>query len=93
MLVLTRLTDESIQIGEDIEIVILSAGRGRVRLGIKAPKDVSVRRHNCKQREPQAARETRSVSDGPVGKNSIPPSNGRAESATPPKSSSWERAS
>ncbi|MHC4842986.1 MAG: carbon storage regulator CsrA [Planctomycetota bacterium] len=44
MLVLTRGKEESIMIGDDIEICIISIGRRQVRLGIKAPKHVPVHR-------------------------------------------------
>lgn len=42
MLVLTRKTGESIKIGDDIEIVIVSAKNDQVKIGIKAPKNVEV---------------------------------------------------
>ena len=47
MLVLSRYEDQSIRIGDDIEIVVLGTDRrsGKVRLGIRAPKDVPVHRH------------------------------------------------
>ncbi len=44
MLALTRKKDESIMIGEDIEIVVLSVNRDQVKLGINAPKHVSIHR-------------------------------------------------
>ncbi|NQS89559.1 carbon storage regulator CsrA [Patescibacteria group bacterium] len=47
MLVLTRQKDESIMIGEGdnvVEIVIVDVRGERVRLGIIAPRDVSVHR-------------------------------------------------
>ncbi len=44
MLVLTRATDQSIMIGNDIEIVVVAVQGGKVRLGITAPKHVSVHR-------------------------------------------------
>lgn len=44
MLVLSRKIGEAIRIGDDIEIVVLDATRGRVKLGITGPKHVSVRR-------------------------------------------------
>ena len=44
MLVLTRKTNESIIIGEDIVLTVIEIRRDRVRLGIKAPKEVSVHR-------------------------------------------------
>ncbi len=44
MLVLTRSTDQSIMIGNDIEIVVVAVRGGKVRLGITAPKHVPVHR-------------------------------------------------
>ncbi len=42
MLVLTRKNGESIKIGDNIEITIISAKNDQVKIGIKAPKDVEV---------------------------------------------------
>lgn len=44
MLVLTRRRNESIQIGEDIEITVLSIDGDQVKLGIDAPKHVDIHR-------------------------------------------------
>lgn len=44
MLVLTRRTNESIIINENVEIVVLNVQGGRVRLGIEAPVDVPIHR-------------------------------------------------
>ena len=45
MLVLARKLDESIVIGEDITIKIISVDKGVVKLGIDAPRDVSIVRN------------------------------------------------
>lgn len=42
MLVLTRKTNQSIMIGDDVEITVLAVSRDKIRLGISAPKDVPV---------------------------------------------------
>jgi carbon storage regulator len=42
MLVLTRKPNQSIMIGEDIEVSVLSTTGGKVRIGIQAPRDVPV---------------------------------------------------
>lgn len=44
MLVLTRKTDQSIMIGDDIEVVVSSIDGNTVRIGIKAPRDVKILR-------------------------------------------------
>ncbi len=44
MLVLSRQRDQVIMIGDDIEVVIVDIRGDKVRLGITAPKDVSVHR-------------------------------------------------
>ena len=44
MLVLSRTNDESIVIGNDITITVVAIRGDKVRLGIDAPKEVSVHR-------------------------------------------------
>ncbi|MCH8274226.1 MAG: carbon storage regulator CsrA [Armatimonadetes bacterium] len=44
MLVLTRKVHQSIMIGDDIEVVVLEVRGEQVRLGIRAPKCISVHR-------------------------------------------------
>jgi carbon storage regulator len=44
MLVLSREKDESIMIGDDVEITIVDVRGNKVRLGINAPREVSVHR-------------------------------------------------
>ena len=68
MLVLTRKTNQSIMIGDDIEISILSVAGDKVRIGIAAPRDVDVFRKevyvaiDAEGAKPQA---TDSDGDGP----------------------------
>ena len=42
MLVLTRKTNQSIMIGDEIEVSVLAVSRDKIRLGISAPRDVPV---------------------------------------------------
>jgi carbon storage regulator len=42
MLVLSRKRNESIVIGDDIEVSVLSVAGEKVRLGIDAPRDIPV---------------------------------------------------
>ncbi len=44
MLALTRKKGESIIIGENIEVVVLGVSRDQVKIGINAPKSISVHR-------------------------------------------------
>jgi len=54
MLVLSRQRDESIMIGDNVEIIIVDVRGDKVRLGITAPKDIPVHRreiYDALQRE------------------------------------------
>ena len=52
MLVLTRRVNESLMIGDNIEIKVLATKGNQVRIGIDAPKDVGVhRKDNLPERE------------------------------------------
>jgi len=42
MLVLTRKTNQSIMIGDEIEVTVLAVARDKIRLGITAPREVPV---------------------------------------------------
>lgn len=44
MLVLSRKKDETLRIGRDIELIILEIEGDRIKVGIKAPKSVSILR-------------------------------------------------
>ncbi|ARU42048.1 carbon storage regulator [Armatimonadetes bacterium Uphvl-Ar1] len=44
MLVLTRKVNQSIVIGDGVEVVVLEVRGEQVRIGIKAPRDVAVHR-------------------------------------------------
>ena len=50
MLCLSRWEDESIVIGDNIEIKVISVVNGKVRLGISAPADVPVHRKEVYER-------------------------------------------
>jgi len=58
VLVVTRRRNEAIMIGDGIEVRVLRLGKDDVRLGIVAPPDVPVHRHEVYEeirRENQAA--------------------------------------
>jgi|SRR5947209_8349972 len=60
MLVLTRHKDETIMIGDDIEVTVVDIRGDKVRIGINAPKEVSVHRkevYEAIRRENRAAAE------------------------------------
>ncbi len=44
MLILSRKPNESLMIGDDVEVVVLEVKGDQVKLGIKAPKRISVYR-------------------------------------------------
>jgi carbon storage regulator len=44
MLVLSRKLGESIMIGDDIIVTIVEIGKGKVKIGIAAPKEIEIYR-------------------------------------------------
>lgn len=61
MLVLSRQRDESIMIGDNVEITIVDVRGDKVRLGITAPKEIPVHRreiYDAIQREKAAAKDS-----------------------------------
>ena len=52
MLVLSRKLSESITIGDNITVKVLSIKNGIVRLGVEAPRDVRILREELKVRCP-----------------------------------------
>ena len=48
MLILQRKAGESVMIGDEIEVSVLSVEAGRVRLAIRAPKSVPILRSELK---------------------------------------------
>jgi len=50
MLILTRKTGETITIGDNIQIQVLSVKGGQVRIGIDAPREVLVNREEVFER-------------------------------------------
>ncbi|WP_437224066.1 carbon storage regulator [Planctomicrobium sp. SH661] len=55
MLVLTRKKQESIRIGNDIEVVVLEVAKNRVRLGFKCPAHISITREELNQMQKEIA--------------------------------------
>lgn len=50
MLILTRRVGESLMIGDDVSITVLGIKGNQVRLGVNAPKEISVHREEIYQR-------------------------------------------
>jgi carbon storage regulator len=66
MLVLSRQRDESIMIGDDVEIIIVDVRGDKVRLGITAPKNIPVHRreiYDAIQREKSEKKESQEPQD------------------------------
>lgn len=55
MLVLTRKTNEEILVDHNIRIRIIELSGGKVRIGIEAPREVSIRRGELQFREESLA--------------------------------------
>lgn len=50
MLILTRRVGETLMIGEEVSVTVLGIKGNQVRIGVNAPKDVSVHREEIYQR-------------------------------------------
>ena len=50
MLILTRRVGETLMIGDNVTITVLGVKGNQVRLGVNAPKDVTVHREEIYQR-------------------------------------------
>ena len=50
MLVLTRKPDQSIMIGDGVEVQVLSVAGEKVRLGVTAPREVGIFRNEVYER-------------------------------------------
>ena len=61
MLILTRRVGETIVIGDDVIITVLGIKGNQVRIGINAPKDVSVHREEIYQRIQQEKNTTQAA--------------------------------
>jgi carbon storage regulator len=58
MLILTRRVGETLVIGDDVQVTVLGVKGNQVRLGINAPKDVSVHREEIYERIQQEKDDT-----------------------------------
>jgi carbon storage regulator len=55
VLILTRKVGETVVIGKEVSITVLRVKGNQVRLGVNAPKEVSVQREEIIKRDPGAA--------------------------------------
>jgi carbon storage regulator len=79
MLVLTRKSNQSIMIGDDIEVTVLAIMGEKVRVGIQAPRDIPVFRKEVyleiKQERADEAKDARQEVDAALrGLGEEPPS-------------------
>ncbi len=67
MLVLSRKTNQSIMIGKDVEILVLEIQKDQIKIGIRAPKEVSVFRKeiyvDIQEQNRTAAQNVKPISD------------------------------
>ena len=59
MLVLTRKVGDKVLLGDEIEIVVVDIQGNQVKLGISAPRSLSVLRAELKDREAEAPNDDR----------------------------------
>lgn len=66
MLILTRRINETLNIGDDVQVTVLGIKGNQVRIGINAPRDVPVHREEIYQRIKREERmNAGEVEDGP----------------------------
>ncbi len=61
MLVLSRMAEQTIMIGDDIEIKVVGIRGGKVKLGITAPRNVAVHRREVYDRIQREGQVNKSV--------------------------------
>lgn len=75
MLVLSRKVNQSIMVGDNVRVVIVSVDRDQVKLGIEAPREISVHRSEVYE-EIQRANRSAAGADIAPGQAGVTP--GRA---------------
>ena len=64
MLILTRRVGETVVIGNDVDVTVLGVKGNQVRLGVKAPREVSVHREEIYKRIKDEKKVNRPSSNG-----------------------------
>src|SRR5262245_10257405 len=88
MLVLSRQRDETIMIGDDIEITVVDIRGDKVRLGINAPREISVHRkevYEAIRRENRAAAQVKPEDLSGIGKLGPKPAPPPQQQPPPPQ--------
>ena len=63
MLILTRRVGETLMIGDEVTVTVLGVKGNQVRIGVNAPKDVSVHREEIYERIKKEQSESSSAVD------------------------------
>jgi carbon storage regulator len=71
MLVLSRKVGESIKLADDIEITVLAVDNQRVRLGVRAPRHINVRRSTPDETVEEANRQAAVAAAAPKDDRSL----------------------
>lgn len=65
MLILTRKEGESLRLGDDITITVVSVKGGHVRIGVTAPRELAVHREEIYQKISDASHSSDTVGEEP----------------------------